>query len=146
MLGSLNPLLANVTRGADLTPHLSTLVSTRGYVMPSATPLTQNKDDKDLVLTKTGLHHFHVGSVSAKNPKARSGKLVFADVSDNEFRIIAISTHDAFKISSEEWTRLFGISNRYIQSQLPAETVGFMAYPTDVIWAFHGSLCICEIL
>jgi len=130
MLGNLNPLLANVTNGADLTPHLSNLVNTLGYSMPSTTLPAKRRDDKDGVLTKMGLHHFHVGEVSAKNPKARSGKLVFADVSDTEFRIIAISDHDAFDIGSEEWTRLFGISNRYIQSQLPAETVGFMAYPT----------------
>jgi hypothetical protein len=130
MLGSLNPLLANVTHGVDLTPHLSNLVNTLGYVMPSATPPTQHRDEKDRVLTKMGLHHFHVGAVSAKNPKARSGKLVFADVSDTEFRIIAISDHDAFVIGSDEWSHLFSISNHYIQSQLPAETVGFMAYPT----------------
>lgn len=130
MLRSLNPLLTNVKIGADLTPHLSNLVNTLGYAMPSTTPQAQRRDDKDGVLTKTGLHHFHVGEVSAKNPKARSGKLVFADVSDTEFRIIAISDHDAFDIGSKEWKRLFGISNRYIQSQLPVETVGFMAYPT----------------
>lgn len=67
--------------------------------------------------------------MNATNPHGRSGRLVFADVTDDEFKIIAISGHDALKIGETEWKQLFEISNRYIQSQLPP-SVAYMAYPT----------------
>lgn len=129
---SLKPLLIKVKRGDDLTPHLSDLVNTLGYTMPTPRLSGQRNKEIDHILTKTGLYHFHVGKVSPKNPKGRSGKLVFADVSDAEFRIIAISNHDAFDIRSNEWSRLFEINNRYIGSQLPKGTVAYMLHPTMV--------------
>ena len=91
-------------------------------------PEEKRRNVRDAVLTKTGLHHFHVGAVNAANPRGRSGRLVFADVTDDEFRIIAISDHSAFNIGSDEWKRLFGISHRYIQSQMPGGGP-HMAYP-----------------
>ncbi|PZR45653.1 MAG: hypothetical protein DI523_20205 [Paraburkholderia fungorum] len=66
--------------------------------------------------------------MTAINPRGRSGRLVFANVTDEEFRIIAISDHNAFDIGSDEWKRLFRISHRYIQSQVPDEGA-HMAYP-----------------
>ncbi|WP_429574874.1 hypothetical protein [Paraburkholderia sp. UCT70] len=122
------PLVGKVERGQDLTPHLSGLVNTLGFAMPEVSA-EKRRHEKDHVLTKTGLHHFHVGAVTGANPRGRSGRLVFADVSDDEFKIIAISDHAAFSIGSAEWTRLFRISNRYIQSQLPAGAA-YMAFPT----------------
>ncbi|MBK3737649.1 hypothetical protein G3A39_00305 [Paraburkholderia aspalathi] len=122
------PLIGKVERGEDLTPHLSGLVNTLGFAMPEVSA-EKRRHKKDHVLTKTGLHHFHVGAMTGANPRGRSGRLVFADVTDDEFKIIAISDHAAFSIGSAEWTRLFGISNRYIQSQLPAGAA-YMAFPT----------------
>ena len=122
------PLLGKVERGQDLTPHLSRLVHTLGFSMPRV-PIEKHPSDRDGVLIKMGLHHFHVGAMNATNPHGRSGRLVFADVTDDEFKIIAISGHDALKIGATEWKQLFGISNRYIQSQLPSD-VAYMAYPT----------------
>lgn len=124
----IEPLLGKVESGQDLTPHLSSLVNTLGFAMSNA-PEEKRSQVIDRVLTKTGLHHFHVGAMTATNPKGRSGRLVFADVADDVFKIIAISNHDAFKIDSIEWKELFAISNRYIQSQVPIGTP-FMAYPT----------------
>ena len=91
-------------------------------------PAEKRRKVRDAILTKTGLHHFHVGGVTAINPRGRSGRLVFANVTDEEFRIIAISDHNAFDIGSDEWKRLFRISHRYIQSQVPDEGA-HMAYP-----------------
>ncbi|MDP2024587.1 hypothetical protein [Sulfuriferula sp.] len=122
------PLLGKVERGQDLTPHLSSLIRTLGFAMPEV-PMEKRRFDRDNVLIKTGLHHFHVGDITATNPHGRSGRLVFADVTDDEFKIIAISDHDAFNIGSSEWKKLFEISNRYIQGQVPPGVV-YMAYPT----------------
>lgn len=127
MRPQLEPLAAKVERGEDLTPHLSTLVNTLGFAMPHV-DADRRRHEQDAVLTKTGLHHFHVGATHATNPKGRSGRLVFADVTDDEFRIIAISDHDAFNIGSDEWKRLFAISRQYIQSQVP-DGGAHMAYP-----------------
>lgn len=124
----IQPLVGKVERGEDLTHHLSDLVNTLGFAMPEV-PIEKRRHDKDGVLTKMGLHHFHVGAMTSTNPRGRSGRLVFADVTDKEFKIIAISNHDAFKIGSAEWAQLFAISNRYIQSQLPPDTA-YLAYPT----------------
>jgi hypothetical protein len=118
MRTEIEPLAGKVERGHDLRAHLSSLVNTLGFAMPNV-PAEKRRNVRDAVLAKTGLHHFHVGPVNAANPRGRSGRLVFAEVTDDEFRIIAISGHNAFKIGSEEWTRLFGISRTYIQSQVP---------------------------
>ncbi|MDR3410877.1 MAG: hypothetical protein P4L87_08045 [Formivibrio sp.] len=124
----IQPLVGKVERGQDLTPHLSSLVNTLGFAMPEVS-IEKRRYEKDGVLTKMGLHHFHFGAMTSTNPRGRSSRLVFADVTDQEFKIIAISDHDAFKIGSAEWSRLFEISNRYIQSQLPLDTA-YLAFPT----------------
>lgn len=124
----LQPLLGKVERGQDLKPHLSGLVHRRGFAVPEGSK-EKLRYELDGVLTKTGLHHFHVGPITPSNPCGRSGRLVFADVTDDEFKIIAISNHDAFDTGSKEWSRLFGISRRYIQSQVPPGAA-YLAYPT----------------
>jgi len=127
MRSEIEPLAGKVDRGQNLSSHLSNLVNTLGFAMPQV-PAEKRRNVRDAILTKTGLHHFHVGAVNVANPRGRSGRLVFADVTDDEFRIIAISDHDAFNIGSDEWKRLFGISHRYIQSQVPGGGP-HMAYP-----------------
>ncbi len=124
----LAPLLGRAERGQDLTPHLSNLVGTLGFAMPQVAAASR-WFEKDFVLIKAGLHHFHVGPVTAANPTGRSHRLVFAEVTDDEFRVLAISDHSAFTTGSAEMQRLFGISRQYIQSQVPPGQ-GFMAYPT----------------
>jgi hypothetical protein len=84
----LRPFLQKVEAGQDLTPHLSNLVKTKGIVLPGANPEDRGKDI-DRVLTRHGVHHFHIGLVDPDNPKGRSGVLVFAEVLETEFRIIA---------------------------------------------------------
>ena len=88
----LQPFLQKVATGKDLTPYLSDLVGKKGVILPGANPSDRRKDI-DMVLTRRGLHHFHVGAVTPGNPKGRSGSLVFAEVLDNEFRLVALSDH-----------------------------------------------------
>ena len=77
-------MLQKVETGEDLGPHLSYLVDTKGIILPGANCLDQGKDI-DAILTRYGMHHFHVGEVSRNNPKGRSGILVFAYVQEKEF-------------------------------------------------------------
>ncbi len=123
----LRPLLKKVEAGDDLTPHLSDLVATKGVVLPGANPEDRGKDI-DGVLTRQGLHHFHVGAVGPGNPKGRSGTLIFAEVLDKEFRIVAMSNHGAFEQGSIEQLRFFEICRAYIARDVPRGQA-FMANP-----------------
>jgi hypothetical protein len=55
-----------------------------------------------MVLTREGLHHFHVGVSAPGNSKGRSGNLVFAEVLDKEFRVVAVADHRVFEPGSAE--------------------------------------------
>lgn len=123
----LRPLLKKVEAGKDLTSHLSNLAMTKGVVLPGANPADRGKDI-DAVLTHHGLHHFHVGDVGPGNPKGRSGLLVFAEVLDKEFRIVAISDHRAFVRGSPEQLRFFDICSAYVAKDVPPGQA-FMANP-----------------
>lgn len=123
----LRPLLEKVAVGKDLTPYLSDLVNKKGIVLPGARP-ADKRYDIDMVLTRHGLHHFHVGLVSSRNPKGRSGSLVFAEVLDKEFRIVAISDHRVFTQGSPEQLRFFRICHAYMAKDVPPGQ-GFMANP-----------------
>jgi hypothetical protein len=123
----LRPLLKKVEAGKDLTSHLSNLVMTKGVILPGANPADRGKDI-DAVLTRHGLHHFHVGNVCSGNPKGRSGLLVFADVLDKEFRIVAISDHRAFERGAPEQLRFFDICRAYVAKDVPPGQA-FMASP-----------------
>ena len=123
----LRSLLQKVEAGEDLTPHLSDLVMTKGIILPGASPGVRRKDI-DMILTRSGLHHFHVGKSSSNNPKGRSGSLVFAEVLDKEFRIIAIADHRVFKLGSTEQLRFSGICHSYIAKDFSPGTA-FMSNP-----------------
>jgi hypothetical protein len=114
----LRPLLEKVAAGKDLKSHLSGLVDKKGVILPGARPADQGKDI-DMVLTRQGLHHFHVGVSAPCNPKGRSGSLVFAEVLEKEFRIVAISDHRAFKRGSTEQLKFFRICHSYMAKDVP---------------------------
>jgi hypothetical protein len=119
----LQPFLEKVASGKDLTPYLSDLVNRRGIVLSGA-----KRQDIDMVLTRQGLHHFHVGTASSANPKGRSGTLIFAEVLETEFRVVAISDHRAFVLGSPEQQRFFRICTAYMAKDVPPGQ-GFMANP-----------------
>ena len=70
-------------------------------MLPGAKPDDKGKD-LDAVLIRLGLHHFHVGTISPENPQGRSDKLVFAEVLEHEFRVVAVATHAAFGTGAPE--------------------------------------------
>jgi hypothetical protein len=100
---------------------------TKGVILPGANPADRRKDI-DTVLTRDGLHHFHVSVVGPGNPKGRSGALVFAEVLEKEFKIVALSDHRAFEHGSPEQLRFFQICTAYVAKDVPAGQA-FMANP-----------------
>ena len=114
----LQPFLFKVAAGKDLTPHLSDLVMRKGVILPGASPADRGKDI-DMVLTREGLHHFHIGSATPSNPKGRSGSLLFAEVLDREFRVVAIADHRVFQCGSPERLRFFEICRSYMAKEIP---------------------------
>lgn len=130
-------LLEKVVAGEDLTPHLSDLVNKKGIVLGGGASAMHHRQDIDMVLTRHGLHHFHVGVVGPGNPKGRSGRLVFAEVLDDEFRIIAISDHRAFKQGSAEQIRFDGICHAYMENDVPP---GQAFMPNPVMTSGHSFL------
>jgi hypothetical protein len=130
------PFLAKVAAGKDITPHLSDLVNKKGVILPGARP-TDRREDIDMVLTRHGLHHFHVGVAGPGNPKGRSGSLIFAEALENEFRIVAISDHRAFETGSTEQLRFFQICHSYMAKDVPP---GQAFMPNPVMASGHSAL------
>lgn len=120
-------LLRKVEAGEDLTPHLSLLVGKKGIILPGANPADRGKDI-DMVLTRHGLHHFHVDPPTPSNPKGRSGSLLFAEVLDKEFRIVAITDQHPFKVGSPEQIRFLAVCDAYTAKEISAGQA-FMANP-----------------
>jgi hypothetical protein len=116
MRQALSDFVEKVRAGEDLNPFLSLGVNNRGYILPGP---GAPKDDRDMVLTRMGLHHFHIGSRSASNPKGRSGYLVFAEVTSEEFIVVALSDHNVFSIGSPESIYFHEICQAYIGRNVP---------------------------
>ena len=134
----LQPLLQKVRRGEDLTPHLSDLVSRKGIVLPQARRAgDRERHDIDTVLIRHSLHHFHVGPIESGNPKGRSAMLVFAEVLEKEFRIVAASDHSAFHPGRPEFQRIFRIASAYVAKDVPLGQA-FMSNP--VMSSGHAAL------
>lgn len=125
----LRPLMLKVEAGKDLTPHLSNEVNRRGVVLRKPGK-PGRREDIDMILTREGLHHFHVGKHGPGNLKGRSDALVFAEVLEKEFRIVALSDHWAFERGSPEQERFFNICHSYMAKDVPPG-VGFMANPVQ---------------
>lgn len=144
----LQPFLLKVAAGKDLTPHLSDLVMRKGVILPGASPADRGKDI-DMVLTREGLHHFHLGSPTASNPKGRSGSLLFAEVLDSEFRVVAVADHRVFQLGSPERMRFFDICRSYMAKDIPPGQA-FMANPVmssghSMIVTLFADRCESEI-
>ena len=121
------PLLSKVASGKDLTPHLSYLVNRKGIVVASQ-KTAGCRDDKDMMLTRMGLHHFHIEGMTPGNPKGRSKHLIFAEVTETTFTVIALTDHDAFNPMSPEGRRFHDICHSYIQKDMAPGT-GYMMNP-----------------
>jgi len=145
----LQPFLKKVVAGEDLTPHLSDLVHKKGIILPGANPADRRKDI-DMVLTRQGLHHFHIGIAGSGDRKGRSANLVFAEVLEKEFRIVAIADHRAFERGSAEQRDFFQICHSYMAKDVPPGQ-GFMANPVmtsghSVVVVLFARKCEDEVL
>jgi hypothetical protein len=146
---TLRPFLQKVAAGKDLTPHLSGNAQNKGIILPGPRPAHRRKDI-DMVLTRHGLHHFHVGVPAPRNPKGRSGTLVFAEVLEKEFRIVAISDHCAFKPGSAQQLHFFRICHSYMAKDVPPGQT-FIANPVmasghSMLVTLFADKCEDEIL
>ena len=145
---ALTPFLAKVEAGGDLTPYLSDLVRTRGLVIPEP-GVVARQCDQDSVLTRLGFHHFHVAAKTPGNPKGRSRYLLFAEVTEKEFTVVALSDHDAFKADSKEGKRFHWVCRSYIERDL-APGAGIMTNPVmssghSVILVLFSNQCLAKI-
>lgn len=101
-------LLGKVTRGEDLTPHLSRAALTDGVSLAAQQPGASTEDhwsDKDLVLNVMGFHHFHL-SEAGTGSQADHNLLLFAEVTRDTFRAIALFDHSVFNAGTPERSRL----------------------------------------
>ena len=124
----INHLLTKVRKGEDLIPHLSTKIASKGFVYQ------ENHDynrwnDKDFILNVMGFHHFHLGTKLNDNGFVdRSDEVLFAQVSRDTFRAIAIFNHSVFEDDngegiSEEKSRLWAIYDKTTFGGLPPGSV-----------------------
>jgi hypothetical protein len=144
----LQPLLQKVESGEDLGPHLSYLIDTTGVILPGADS-ADKRGDIDAILTRYGMHHFHIGVTSPQNPKGRSGTLIFAEVLETEFRIIAIADHRMFNEGSPEQRDFSRICLSYCARDIPPGS-GFMLNPVmssghSAVIMMFGLKCNAEI-
>lgn len=144
----LRALLQKVESGEDLGAHLSYLVDTMGVILPGA-QTSDNRGDIDAILTRYGIHHFHIGTPSPQNPKGRSDTLVFAEVTETEFRIIAIADHRIFNQGSPEQRDFSRVCVSYCARDIPPGS-GFMLNPVmssghSAVVMLFGLKCEAEI-
>jgi len=123
MSKTIEVFLGKVQRGDDLTPYLSLGPHTRGYSLAANVPGATNDDrqsDKDFLLIRKGYHHFHLGIDIEKTGYAvRTDDLIFAEVTRDKFKVIAIFNHDVFDQGSAERKRLDALHDNIIFRSLP---------------------------
>lgn len=97
-------LKGKIINGEDLMPHLS-----GGHKSPT---------NKDYLLNDWNIHHLHLGTIyNEKGMIKRTGPVLFAVITDNEFYALKIYKHgnwanqEAVKIIDENWPKLH---ERYI--------------------------------
>lgn len=122
-------LLKKVKLGEDLTDHLSNKVMTKGYT-PKENILTKNYSwvDKDQILNTKGFHHFHL-----KAGKGSKGNIVlFAQVSRETFKAVALFDHSVFDHSSNEMPqerkRMWAIFDDIVSREIAPNTA-YMSNP-----------------
>lgn len=115
--------LKKVRDGDDLTPHLSLDPHTRGYSPAAHAPratMEERWSDKDFLLTRMNYHHFHLGTnIGPAGHAERTDDLVFAEVSRDKFKVVAIFNHDVFSEGSAERRRLSLVHDEIVFRGLP---------------------------
>lgn len=99
--GILAPFLEKVTRGDDLTPHLSLQPHTRGFSPNSGVrgaPVEQRWADKDFMLNTMGYHHFHPSvTIEPGGFAKRTDEILIAHVTRVAFTVIGLFGHSVFE-------------------------------------------------
>ena len=134
VMRDLERFIEKVERGEDLNSHLSEMVRSNGFVMgPPNDGNVSNvrEDDKDMILTKLGFHHFHVGIPDAGNPKGRSKYVVFARVTDDHFTVVSLCDHEAFDRKTPEFEKFYAVCKAYIEQNM-SPGILYMTNPVTV--------------
>ena len=144
----LRPLLKKVETGKDLNTSSFRPRDDERYRAAEGEPLRSRKRHRH------GTHSARPASFPCRrrwprNPKGRSGLLVFAEVLEKEFRIVAISDHRAFDHGSPEQLRFFRICTAYVAKDIPPGQA-FMANPVltsghSLIVTLYGNHCEDQI-
>ncbi len=121
-------LFKKVRAGDDLTPHLSSLVHSKGYTPKDriSSGEADQWDDKDFLLNAMGFHHLHLGEGAG----GRSDEVIFIRVTRDELHAIAIFDHSVFYSNESdedemtpERTRLWKIYDEITTSGMAPGTV-----------------------
>lgn len=127
---AIKAFLETVKRGDDLTPYLSILPHTRGYTPAALAPGATSEDkwsDKDFLLNTMGYHHFHLDAAQGTGGHGNgSDELIFAHVTRDTFKVIAIFGHEVFETGSPERLRLFELHQEIALRGLPPGSVVVM--------------------
>jgi len=145
LAGQIYQFLEKVKSGEDLTPHLSLIIRKKGF-SPAATKVGQDVDkweDKDFLLNVMGYHHFHLGNqIAAKDHVGRTDDVLFAEVTRDKFRVIAIFSHSVFEKNTiitpaltDERKRLWEIFDEH---SLAGATPGSLVIPSIIMTSGHS--------
>jgi hypothetical protein len=119
--------LDKVKRGEDLTPHLSLLPHTKGYTPIAGAPGASSDErwsDKDQLLNGMNYHHFHLGmNLEPQGHAQRTNELLFAEVTRENFNVVAVFDHSVFQTNSAERMRLWGVHETIATRNAPAGAV-----------------------
>lgn len=97
-------VLSVVRHGEDLTPYLSLKAHKKGYTPAERVRNGEadNWDDKDMLLNTMGFHHLHLGEKIKEGVADRTNEVIFAYISREKFRVMAIFDHSVFDSTQDE--------------------------------------------
>ncbi|AIT09542.1 hypothetical protein LO80_05905 [Candidatus Francisella endociliophora] len=117
---NIDQLFHKVRNAENINHCLSSKVYRNGYVSEAHKKAGKLSiwDDKDFVLNTMGYHHFHLSLDKVNNNiSGRTNELLFAQVTRDSFKAIAIFDHSVFDNSkmSEERKRMYDIFTKYAE-------------------------------
>lgn len=145
MKQAVDSLLNKVENGDDLTPHLSLQAHKHGFTPTAATtaPVVNKWADKDFLLNVMGFHHFHLGlTIEAAGHVERTDNVLFAAVTRDSFRVLAICDHSVFdkvdkstQVMTSERERIWDIFLKWSSNGLPP---GSAFIPSMIMTSGHS--------
>lgn len=101
--GAVSAIDSKIRTGEDLTPHLSELVRTHGFVLPKTNAAGSTRargpawDDKDFALNAYETHHLHLGSkLRSDGLVERTDDLVYVGFSRDAAVMVMVGDHESF--------------------------------------------------